>query len=969
MLALPFWSLIPILMALAGTIALFILAHLQRWNQPSITETTPEAKKETESKSNNQGFKSQLTFFITQYRWELLLVGVGLALAIYLFLFAPVQMTGKVPIQPLKPGRPFFFLHWQRNSLNIFYYEAATASNLLTGLLSLSLLILALVRRSRSDLYTALLWTLLSLAMAAQWCIGRELERKLGVWLYLVAAVGFFVWARLTNQQINTSLNQPAHVGRKLEIALVVAIIALASFGRLFELNTIPYGIEGDEAKWTGEVVWLSIRGLPDFSGLYHRDAMPTSFYMQTPFQKLLGPSIFAARFEVAFFSILATFIFYLFLRRITNIPLALLSAWLLSASIFDISASRLANVESHVKLWPILALMLLAWAIHARRWHAYAISGIALALGLLTYDTVLPLLLIAVIICIIEISRQNIDLTEKARFVTALIAPSIFALPLLLPYFVSRFGYYEFSSKGWESGAVTLWSHFSDVLKSWYIFTYSDFLYVRSGPLVNAFLLPWITMGFFGALATIKQRFSYWTLIWLALFIFPVPIAAHSPLGRVYYPGLPAVYALAAFGLFLFAKDSLRTLGKTLQPLFFTVALAVLFWLPLMNLYIYFNETSDEQDRQVRREIAEIAGAAAGMDTLIVLPSTPQGDEPLNNEYQMIELFMLAKIPNEQIQNSYKNVALDDLMPALPYGLTNRPNLEIILDKVTTSDREKRDELSKALQHCYPKGSLIEGYFFDRFSLPASALAKPACLSAKLTLQLNLNKQLDWSLSQSTVKSLSLQCEVQNADHIWIEAETLSPPAGWQIDTSFASGWNGSGFVFDNSSSVPIIHAFEADSTTRQVYVWARTFKRVPDNSPLQIKVNEQMGTVSQATGDNLNKWLWERIGPFDVSAEKNNLTIARPYVDNPAEFMAIFLDTIIITPDANFLPDQNHYLPLPIQHFRFDSEQSQGQLILNLKPGNYRCQASVDGEQNLVDNYGHEPVESNIVLIEVKP
>ena len=92
---------------------------------------------------------------------------------------------------------------------------------------------------------------------------------------------------------------------------------------------------------------------------------------MQTPFHKLFGPSIFIARFEVAFFSIIATLLFYLFLRRITNIPLALLSAWLLSASIFDISASRLANVESHVKLWPILTLLLLAWAINSPRWPA----------------------------------------------------------------------------------------------------------------------------------------------------------------------------------------------------------------------------------------------------------------------------------------------------------------------------------------------------------------------------------------------------------------------------------------------------------------------------------------------------------------------------------------------------------------------------------------------------------------------
>ena len=968
MTALPLWSLIPSFIALAGTIALFFLAHRHKWAEPSITEADPSVGDEAEGESSAGDFKSRLGPFIAQHRWELLLAGVGLAVAVYLFAFAPVQMTGKISIEPLQPGRPFFFLHWQRNALDIFYYEAATLSNLLTGLLALALVIVAMLRRSRNDLHTALLWTLLSLAAAAQWCLGREPERGLGVVLYLMAALGFFVWARLTNRQITVNLNSSPHVGRNLEIALVVAVIALAAFGRLFDLRTLPYGIEGDEAKWTGEVVWLGIRGLPDLSGLYHRDALPTSFYMETPFQKLMGPSIFAARFEVAFFSILATLIFYLLMRRITNIPLALLSAWLLSASIFDISASRLANVESHVKLWPILALMLLAWAIRARRWPAFAISGIALALGLLTYDTVWPLLLVAVILCILEVSCQEIDLSEKVRYVTALLAPSILALPILLPYFVSRISYYEFGSKGWEAGLATLWSHFADVISSWYLYTNTDFLYNRFGPLVNAFLLPWITLGFIAALVTIRQRFSYWTLTWLLLFILPVPIAAHSPLGRIYYPGLPAVYALAALGLFLFARDSLRTLGKTLQPLFVTLALVVLIWLPLMNLYIYFNETFDGQDRQVRREIGEMAGAAASMDTLIVLPSAPHGNEALNNEFQMIELFMLAKIPSEQIQNSYKYVALDDLMPSLPHGLTDRPNLEIILDKTTASDREKRDELASTLQRCYPKGSLIEGYFFDRFSLPASALAEPACLSANLTLQLDAKQQVNWAISQSTVTSLSLQCEVQSVDHIWLEAETLPPPPGWQAETAFASGWNGAGFMLDNYSSVPINYDFDS-STARQVYVWTRTYKRAPDDSPLHIGVNGQEGLVSQAIGDKLNQWIWERVGPFDVAAGKNTLTIARPYVDDPSGFMAIFLDTLVITPDAAFQPEQNHYLPLPIQHFRFASAQSQGQLTLDLKPGTYQCYASVDGGQKLVDNYGHEPVKSNEVMIEVKP
>ncbi len=57
-----------------------------------------------------------------------------------------------------------------------------------------------------------------------------------------------------------------------------------------------------------------------------------------------------------------------------------------------------------------------------------------------------------------------------------------------------------------------------------------------------------------------------------------------------------------------------------------------------------------DDNERQIRREVAELAGDAASPDTLIILATVPQFNEPLNNEAQMIELFMLDKLPKDQI-------------------------------------------------------------------------------------------------------------------------------------------------------------------------------------------------------------------------------------------------------------------------------------------------------------------------------
>jgi 4-amino-4-deoxy-L-arabinose transferase-like glycosyltransferase len=220
-----------------------------------------------------------------------------------------------------------------------------------------------------------------------------------------------------------------------MEVLLVLALLLLTSFNRLYALRTIPYGIEGDEAKWTSEAVNLGIRGTPDSSGEYHRDALPVSYYLQMPLHRLLGPSVFAARLTVVLLSIIGTLTFYWLLRQISIMPVAVIATFLLSISIFDISASRLANVESFVKIWPILGLALLALAVRMRRWQVYGLSGLAIALGMLTYDTVWPVFGVALTIAIIELARQKGDRRVSMSSIAALIAPTLLTLPVIIPY------------------------------------------------------------------------------------------------------------------------------------------------------------------------------------------------------------------------------------------------------------------------------------------------------------------------------------------------------------------------------------------------------------------------------------------------------------------------------------------------------------------------------------------------------
>lgn len=953
----PLWSLTPALVALAANLSLLFVGWRMKWSDTPVAPLSSSAGTSSPAES------------LERRRWIILLIAVGLALAFYLLIFAPPALNKNIPPEPNTPGSPFYFLHWQRNFLRLFYPQIALTSNLLTGALAFLATIYSGLRRSPEKLQASLLWTILAIMSAAQWLLFREDQYRQGLSVYWLATLALLIWAAAARKRIHTDLITPFSLPLKTEIVLLLLTIGGAAFGRFYALKTIPYGIEGDEAKWTAEVVSLHLRGEADETALYHRDALPVSFYMQTPFHKIFGPSILSARLEVAFFSTLATLLFYLLLRRLGNIPIAWLATWLLSGSIFDISASRLANVESHVKIWPILTLLLLEWALRHNRWQAYAISGMALALSMVTYDTLWPLLPLTLIIAAIELQRQKIPLLEHARHLTALLAPTLLALPILLPYFASRLSYYGVPEKGWEEGLFTLLDYFGEVLRTWYVQAASDFLYNRPGPLLNAFLLPWLTLGFIAAFFALRQRIAFWTLAWVLLFIFPTPILAHSPLGRVYYPALPAIYALIALAGFIFSQETLRLSGKIFHPLLGALALLIVIWLPLFNLYIYFNEVSDFTDRQIRREIGEMAAQAASPETLLLLPTLPAADEPLNNEHQMIELFMLSKIPPEQVKESYRYVALEDLLPSLPIDPSgDRPNIVIFLDKTTSASRQQRDDLAAALKKCYPSSQWYPGKYLDRVYLSQETLSHPACIATRLTLTQTTANTLTWSLSRGHTRQITLNCQSQRQNHQWLEAENLPLAPGWQINTAFATDWNGKGYIMDNSGSQPIRYEFNAPQQG-QMYVWLRTYKRTADNSPAHIEINGKDQSFGDYSGERLNRWVWERSGPFPVRAGSNTLVLSRPYLNNPQNFMAIFIDTLIFTFDENFDPQSNLYIPLPPQTFRYQPEQSQGEIELTLAAGQYLCSAQAEGALPLVDSFGHSPLTSEAIFLTIQP
>jgi hypothetical protein len=926
---------------------LFIFAAWKKWQVVPDRIEPPGSPVKDNSLLQQGPLKERITFLITQYRWELILAGTFGAILLFALIFAPPRLTGAIAIEPSSPGRPFYNLRWIRAFLRNQYDELWIWTGASISILCLVLLMWAFLKRSGFGAQFVLLCASMNLAIVGQWMLHDKAFLLSGKILYYFAIFGFGLWAWSARRRLGQDLEEKPF-SRVAEVILILGLLLLTSFNRLYALRAVPYGIEGDEAKWTSEAVNLGMRGVPDSSGEYHRDALPVSYYLQIPLHRLLGPSLYAARLTVVFLSIIGTLLFYWLLRQISNIPLAALSTYFLSISIFDISASRLANVESFVKIWPILALALLALAVRMRRWQVYGLSGLAIALGMLTYDTVWPVFGVAVLIGIIELLRQRENRQAGMASLGALIAPTLLALPVIVPYLASRLPYYELDEKGLDTEiASKLAEYFGNVIYTWFITLKTDFLYNRPGPLLNALLLPWLVLGLVIACSLVKKKVSYWTLLWVGLVIFPVPILANSPMGRVYYPALPAVYALVALGIFFFWKEIDRFFGRTFRPMSLAISLVPLVWLPFANLFIYFNEVSDAEDRLMRREIGEFAAQAAGDDALILLPATPGLDTPLNNEYQMLELYMLQKVASTELSTAYRYVPPEELFFRIRSEAPNHRKIEVIFDKLVTQF------LADSLKLCYPQGMLTEGKYFSRFSLNSSAAEQKGCSFTKLSVELVNGNNLDWELSDGTTQKLELDCEVRQKDFEWLEAENMFMDYGWQEEIEFAPGWSGTGFAMDYYHSGPLlIDAFIEHPGNH--YIWTRYYQRALDENAVYLNIDSRTYPFVGAKDFDLYDWKWERIGPVSLGTD-SELSISRIYKGAPEKFMAFFIDSLVITSDAEFSPDTDLWKPASPKTFMLEQPQSSGTIRLDLPPDSYRCKAIVESEIPVVDSLGN--------------
>ena len=145
----------------------------------------------------------------------------------------------------------------------------------------------------------------------------------------------------------------------KKEFFILLIIIALASFLRLYNLGTVPVSMTDDEIRETYTVYSIAHTGKDVFGNflpaVFKIDGAntwgPVLVYIKTPFSLLLPLNSFTARFPYALSSVLSIILFYLIIKKLFNDKIALVSSFALSVSVWNIQLSRIV-IETNISVF-----------------------------------------------------------------------------------------------------------------------------------------------------------------------------------------------------------------------------------------------------------------------------------------------------------------------------------------------------------------------------------------------------------------------------------------------------------------------------------------------------------------------------------------------------------------------------------------------------------------------------------------
>lgn len=401
-------------------------------------------------------------------------------------------------------------------------------------------------------------------------------------------------------------------------VVLLLGILVLAAFVRLYHLDSIPNGLNQDEAV-NGYDAYSLAYTLRDHHGAFLPILLqsfgdwvsPTLTYLTVPFVRIFGLSLFVIRLPVAISGIITVFLAYIFLFQLTRRKdLSLISALLLALIPWNITLTRWAIPPSIVPFLLLLSVVSFYWAKADASKHAYykyflfIISATLLTYAYPTEKFFAPILVFG--LCAIFLYKD----IKKALLVflsyLLLISPQYLLSYINPTKYNARLNDVSLFKTYHSYGELIhqLLSRYKNYILPDFNFGVGDLdtmHHVPGFPSSYVFLAPLFYVGIaFSCFVVLKffiQRketkfslFSWQDHLFLLLWFFVSPVAASLTLSNdhllrvVHYLPLTVVYFVIGLSLLitLMSKFALRWLNGILYATYIAIALSTLlsFWI-----------------------------------------------------------------------------------------------------------------------------------------------------------------------------------------------------------------------------------------------------------------------------------------------------------------------------------------------------------------------------------------------------
>jgi hypothetical protein len=829
----------------------------------------------------------------------------------------------------------------------------------------------------------------LALAVAAQLLIYNQSILS-GFLLYLASAAWLFGWAA-RNPAWKDAFAHQLNVPIRTE-ALLFAILVLATiFTRFYDLKYRVYALESDESKWTAQS-WYSTILRTDHGEFHtrHYRFVPVDFWVRSIFLRIFGVSYPSARLESAVISVIAVIFLYLFVRSLLESPaVAFLSALLYGFSFAELTASHQALHHSPVELWLMPGLYALVVTIQSKkRWH-FQLTGILMALGMLTYETFLPTAGFAALYLFWQAWREIAG--QKDTLVNWLINLGLMAWPMLLAYSFFTHGYlldrytWYYNELLPDLSSAHALDSLNRLLHSAGAAWISTFAQVSAdqfidwgGPLVNPMLLPFVVAGFVYTLWNIRQPGYAFLLLFYVFQIIPGPILFASPYPRVLYTSLAALMIWGALGLWALYAALRALLGTNFlqqlaTPVFLLILLAI-----LANDYRIFTSSlfvPEEQNR--RRELADLTTTSAKNVEMILFPYAPYQNNAAQLESNVIRFSVGgARGVGLEANQNYRQLEFPQLLPTL-WEMRALPGLDIIFEKKPPSIQDDRDTYLQTVLTCYPHTELAgPGRYFDVYHIPAQSLAQPHCYTLAnrpLTLEpwnasQASGKQpitLSWEAAGIPYNSFEVTLERTIPDLHWIEVENNFQGTGWTIDSGLANDYHGTGFLLDGweAGQATFSYFLPREGT---YHAWVRYYKRQDTDQQTFITLSGKAIPFAE-NGGLLYEWVWQDLGAHNLPSKPLQIGLSRTYPNEA--YYSIFVDTLLLTSAAQYNPNTDSITLDEYRSGEITSTASQFTLPVSLPPGDYRWMVRLFDEDRLVDSQGARGIESDFNSFTIVP